>query len=732
MRLAFRTLLGAALSFVFCAAAAWGGSLDPKVQAALEATPPGQKVPVIVAFDTPEAVAAVAQQAAARGPSAVVRTLRSRAERSQGGVRTMLQGRKTGYRPLWIINALAVEAEPDLVRTLAAQPGVKEVRLNETVRLPEVRPLQVGGTFWNLEAVRAPELWSQNITGTGAIVAILDSGVDGSHPLLAPKWRGNPGDWFNPFPALECGQRQCTLCEANGATPCDDVTGLDTGHGTAVAGIVLGGDGVTTTGVAPGAKWIAAKIFRDNDSTEFAIIHSAFQWALDPNGDGNPSDAPTVVNNSWGIENALNECFGEFRADVQALKAAGIGVVFAGGNGGPATSTSISPGNYPEDFAVGALEPDLGLALFSARGPSACTGGIYPGAAAPGVEIHTTFPGAPGNNTLAVFSGTSFSAPHLAGILALLRQASPAPMAQLEEAVALSATDLGPQGPDNGFGNGMVDALAALRRLQGAAHMGVHDPVAPENDGRLPFGAVFPGLTAAKVVTVYNQGGGPLTIGVSPVAGSPAGAFAVTSDTCTVAALPPGGNCALTVAFTPSALGSFSGRLTLAPASAQAPFAVVLEGSGQNVPTAATLISPADGSRTETTVTFRWNPGTNPDGQPVTDTLLVSETPDFITSVASRSTSGEGPILLAGAAGMLATLGALGLRRRRGLALLLVAFGLALLAACGGGSGDGNDEPGVGQTVSNLSPGTTYFWKIVSRNAAGGTSESEVRSFTVL
>lgn len=609
---------------LFFSTAALGATVDPKVQSALNSAAPGQTVPIIVTFDTPEAITAVAQQAAIQGTTGVVRALRARAERSQGDVRALLRGWGKSYRPLWIINGMSLKAEPDLVRTLAASPGVKEVRFNGTVRLPEVRPAQAT-TFSNLEAVRAPEVWSQ-VTGNGVTVAIIDSGVDINHPLLASKWRGGAGGWFNPYASGCTTENPCTPCEANGSTPCDDPPDpdgfSDRGHGTAVAGIVLGGDAATITGVAPGANWIAAKIFREDGFADFDAIHAAFQWALNPDGDDSTNDAPAVVNNSWGLGEAINLCNDSsqvFRTDVRNLRAAGISVVFAAGNGGPAGSTSISPGNYPESLAVGAIDFNGVLAPFSARGPSACDGTIYPELVAPGVNVHTTASG----GGFANLSGTSFSAPHLSGVLALLKEASlkeglaPAGPANLEAAVRLSGRDLGPAGPDNDYGFGVVNAAGALQILR--------QPPAP-----------------------------------------------------------------------------------------------------------AQLIFPENGATTAPSITFRWTPGTSPGGE-VADTLLVSEFPDFRTTVAAAAPL-KGVALLAGGGGFLVAWAALLLRHKRRWASVLAAFGIALLLSCGGGSGDGDDDAVAvagTRTVSGLRVGTTYHWKVLSENSVGRTAESEVRTFTV-
>jgi bacillopeptidase F len=192
-------------------------------------------------------------------------------------------------------------------------------------------------------------------------------------------------------------------------------------------------------------------------------IHQGFQWLLDPDGDPATDDQPDVVNNSWGFPELAGSCYTEFEADIEALKAAGIAVVFAGGNQGSAGS--VSPADNGAGFAVGAVDAALTVAATSSRGPSACDGGLYPEVVAPGVGVRTsdlTFNGA-FPDSYATLSGTSLAAPHITGAMALLRQSDPAvTVDQLEQAVTGGALDIDVPGPDNAAGYGLLDAAAAL------------------------------------------------------------------------------------------------------------------------------------------------------------------------------------------------------------------------------------------------------------------------------
>jgi hypothetical protein len=231
-------------------------------------------------------------------------------------------------------------------------------------------------------------------------------------------------------------------------------------------GLMVGGDaGGTSVGVAPGAQWIAVKIFNDAGDASYSNIHMGYQWLLDPDGDPDTDDAPDVINNSWGLDNT-GTCVTEFQADVQALRAANIALVFASGNSGPNASTSVSPANYAESFSVGAVNNTNTLLASSSRGPSACYGDFYPNVVAPGVDIRTTdlYLGVP--DAYVTVDGTSFSAPHIAGAAALLIGAFPAlDVSVIETALMNAAADLGIAGPDDDYGHGLVNVLAAYHIL---------------------------------------------------------------------------------------------------------------------------------------------------------------------------------------------------------------------------------------------------------------------------
>ena len=398
-----------------------------------------------------------------RRRTAMIVAMRSHANRSQTQLRRFLAREGAGRaKVLWLVNAYAAEVPPGMVERLAELPGVERVILDREIRqsgaladgtAAVTASLITAAAEWNIDRVGAPDLWALGFEGTGMVVATMDSGVDNAHQDLSTRYRGGSNSWYDP--------------SGEHATPYDT-----TGHGTSTMGILVGGEGGgTVIGVAPAAQWIAVKIFNDAGSASFSAIHDGYQWLLDPDGNAGTDDAPDVINNSWGLADQVDVCILEFQPDIQSLKEAGILVVFSAGNAGSSSSTSLSPANNPEGYAVGAVNVSDVVSFGSSRGPSDCDGTIFPEVVAPGVDIYTstlTFGGLfPDSYSLE--SGTSFAAPHVTGVMALLAQAYPlATVADIESAVIDGALDLGTAGPDHDYGNGLINAQAAYDLLSGS------------------------------------------------------------------------------------------------------------------------------------------------------------------------------------------------------------------------------------------------------------------------
>ena len=503
-------------------------AIDADLGATLDAAGPGQMVDVIVTLRDQADLESTA--VARRGPRlrAVVQTLKRTADEAQARLRGLLdrrvaQGLAADVSPFWVFDGLAVTATPAVVREIASLPEVRGITADTEVRAEE--PIVAAAAPEpNLSVVNAPAMWGLGYTGHGIVVAGLDTGVDVGHPDLAARWRGGTNSWFDP--------------NGEHASPADV-----NGHGTWTMGVAVGGDaGGTSVGMAPDAQWIAAKIFDDRGVATTTGIHQAYQWLLDPDGNPATADAPQVVNNSWSMGSI--GCNLEFQLDLQSLRAAGILPVFAAGNFGPDGSTSASPANYPEAFAVGATDVDDLVFAGSSRGPSACgePSTTYPDLVAPGVDVRST-------DIFGLYTqqtGTSMSAPHAAGGLALLLDAFPDLTADAQQqALEAAAVDLGAPGADDDYGHGRLDALASYQWLAARATFTV--AAEPPSAATVPGGSVGYEVNVASLdgfaddVTLSLSGLSPLEASWTfspPVIGGGSGSSALLVTT--TAALGPG------------------------------------------------------------------------------------------------------------------------------------------------------------------------------------------------
>ncbi len=459
-------------------ASLWSGSIDPSFETKLDQIKSSEMVSAMVMMsdevdlETLDNELILDRATRQKRHETIVLALRDQAELTQKEVLRFLEASRASgdvnkIQPFWVTNAIAVTLTKDLVYRLSERADVGVIYedmiipLDETFRahegstlLGEDPPTTNLGIEHGVSSLNADSLWRMGITGAGVLVCNLDTGVDGNHPALTDRWRGNDpgvaaGDaWFDPY---------------NGSSfPVDD-----DGHGTGTMGCMVGVDHATgdTVGVAIDAEWIAANVFEGGTSSSSAFT-GAFEWTIDPDGDpATIDDVPDVINNSWGSGPG---CGAGYWSSIDANMAAGIMVVWSAGNDGPGPQTTGSPASRittpTNAFAVGATNPSNTIASFSSRGPSSCDGStIKPEVVAHGTNIRTSNRG--GGYTFG-WAGTSFSGPYVAGALALLRDvASYATGTELMEIMMNTATDLGTLGEDNDYGHGIPDLVAAASEV---------------------------------------------------------------------------------------------------------------------------------------------------------------------------------------------------------------------------------------------------------------------------
>ncbi|MCB2222046.1 MAG: S8 family peptidase [Bacteroidetes bacterium] len=368
------------------------------------------------------------------------------------------------YKSFWITNVISIEATKEIMIELADHSDISNIDLDEFSAIIdpiETKPAlkYLGRAEENLKVVNAHKMWAEGFTGEGVIVANLDTGVDGNHSALSTNWHGNTVPW-----------QQAWYDAFEGTTFPSDPEGsqLQAGHGTGTMGVIAGLDPLMqdTIGMAFGAEWIAARAKFVAGNTSISQILECMEWIVDP--DGNPTtsdDMPIVLNNSWG---GGSDCTTPYDNAIQAIEAAGIAVVWAAGNSGPAPGSITAPSNQNHtevtNFSVGGVtnyDPELPIDPWSSRGPTPCNSGtgntIKPEISAPIVARSCHF-----NDEYYIGKGTSIAAPHAAGAIALLKQAFPDKTGTaLKYMLYGSARDMGIPGEDNDYGMGLLDVWAA-------------------------------------------------------------------------------------------------------------------------------------------------------------------------------------------------------------------------------------------------------------------------------
>ena len=406
----------------------------------------------------------------------VINTLKQKAVNTQGPVLDFLnsekeRGKVKELMNFWINNVIYAEATSDVILNLAKRSDIEMIDLDEKVfydkpvyddYAPANNHTESAET--GLKVIKADLLWRLGITGAGRTVMHIDTGVDGLHPALAPRWWGNNGrlwshSWFDPVSPFTTSPTDCGT------------------HGTHTMGIMCGKNSASgdTVGVAPDAYWMSAGITDCPGASYPSMNIAAYQWAMDPDSNSATMDMPDVISCSWQDPNVsgTGQCTSIYVATLNAVEAAGIAVVFSAGNSGSGASTITPPKNINTDsvnvFSVGAVDGNTAgtpIASFSSRGPSICGGSgtllIKPEVSAPGVNVRSLVPG----NSYGTNSGTSMASPHVAGCIALLKQAAPGLTGKQLKAILFSTcTDLGTPGEDNNYGKGLVNVFAAYQQL---------------------------------------------------------------------------------------------------------------------------------------------------------------------------------------------------------------------------------------------------------------------------
>ena len=414
-------------------------------------------------------------------------------------------------RRLPSVHAAALTAAKPQVRTfwtaLAPKPNLSDP--TPTLRDGVAKLWLDGRVQANLHEsvpqIGAPEAWAAGYDGTGVKVALLDTGVDVTHPDLATQ-----------------------VDDTASFVPGEGTADVN-GHGTHVASTIVGTGAASDgfyRGVAPGAHLIVGKVLGGVEGFgQDSWVMAGMEWAA--------QSGAKVVSMSLG-DTTPSDGSDPLSQEVDALSAQyGTLFVIAAGNAGPETISS--PGAAASALTVGAVDKEDGLASFSATGPLTKSGALKPDLVAPGVDITAARSSEMtdgGTGPYRTLSGTSMATPHVSGSAAILAEEHPGWTGeQLKEQLMSTAKGLADGYSPYEIGTGRVDVAAAVRstvRSTGSAFFGNY--LWPHGPSEVP---VTHDLTftndGAQDVTLdlaLNATGGAFSLGESSVT-VPAGGKAV-------------------------------------------------------------------------------------------------------------------------------------------------------------------------------------------------------------
>eukprot|EP00026_Physarum_polycephalum_P007444 Phypoly_transcript_07504.p1 GENE.Phypoly_transcript_07504~~Phypoly_transcript_07504.p1 ORF type:complete len:496 (+),score=61.55 Phypoly_transcript_07504:105-1592(+) len=352
---------------------------------------------------------------------------------TQGPLISLLQTLGVEYKTFWIVNMIQIQANSTVMMMVAKHESVRELQPNfqfkVDLEVPDSEldpkdPSSPDAIEWNIEYVKAPQLWERLITGDGLVVANADTGVQWNHPALLQQYRGFGGsnNISHDYNWWDAVHTTGSSCGANSKFPCDD-----NGHGTHTTGTAVGSDHATNLiGVAPGAKWIACRNMNAGLGSPATYIECMqfFIAPTDLNGENpEPSRRPHVIGNSWGCPTSEGCSPTTLEEAVNNVVAAGIFMSVSAGNSGPRCATiTDSPATYANVLTVAASGYQTPtIASYSSRGPVTVdkSDRPKPDVTAPGSSVRSSYPG----NRYVSLSGTSMASPHYTGMIALLWEA---------------------------------------------------------------------------------------------------------------------------------------------------------------------------------------------------------------------------------------------------------------------------------------------------------------------
>ncbi len=404
----------------------------------------------------------------------------------------------------------------------------------------------------SIPIIGADLVWDMGYSGAGQAVAVLDTGVDKTHPDLAGKVVSEAC-----YSTTSSANEATTLCPngeedqvGNGAgVDCSGASGCD--HGTHVAGIVAANGSVQ--GVAKDADIIAIQVFSRFNSSQYCglsrpcvLSYTSDQMAGLEHVYTLKNSGMTIasVNMSLGSGNHPDVCNGAIQGVIDNLREVGVATIVASGNSGY-TNGIASPACIDSAISVGATTKSDTVASYS---NSADILDLL----APGSFIQSTLPG----DSTGSKSGTSMAAPHVAGAFAVLKSA--APDASVDQILnILKQTGVSVLDTRNGITKPRINLADALARLAPATD----EPNIEVTPTSHNLGNVILGDSSTVTMTISNTGNSGLDIGQISLGGTD---FVVSDDNCSDRTVAAGKNCTVTVTFNPQTEGAKSATISIA------------------------------------------------------------------------------------------------------------------------------------------------------------------------
>ncbi|OGY87658.1 MAG: hypothetical protein A2319_04380 [Candidatus Kerfeldbacteria bacterium RIFOXYB2_FULL_38_14] len=371
-------------------------------------------------------------------------------QKEAGNLQTAhLRLKKNNQKRNFSVISSPVLSTSELIALFQKLPTVKYAHENYIFKL-QTQSVAWGVNNTNGVKARAVQTGS-GLTGAGVVVAVIDSGVDENHEDLSNNIWSAPDNRCNVSGAfVDCPFGGYDFVN-NDNNPADD-----NGHGTHVAGIIAAEDNdVGVIGTAPNSKIMNIKIFDEHGSGDYDDLVAGIDFAI--------NNGAHVINLSLSAF-AGGGVFVDLQDALDEAETSGITVISASGNF--STNAPTIPAVFDKVLAVGAVQenttqdnPDANyntrLAYFSNFGKNDLV--------APGARIMSTWP----NNNYTENNGTSMAAPHVAGVVALLKEKNPnLTPAQIRYILTTTATDLGEVGRDEKFGAGLVNAETAITKTE--------------------------------------------------------------------------------------------------------------------------------------------------------------------------------------------------------------------------------------------------------------------------